>query len=55
MARIACSIKPNSTRCRIDRATRLRAQQAVGELIYLLYHHAAPFTSIDQPRAIVGE
>ncbi len=39
----------------IDRATRRRAQQAVGELIYLLYHHAAPFTSIDQPRAIVGE
>jgi protein associated with RNAse G/E len=39
----------------IDRATRLRAQQAVGELIYLLYHHAAPFTSIDQTRAIVGE
>jgi len=39
----------------IDRATRLHAQQAVGELIYLLYHHAAPFTSIDQPRAIVGE
>jgi uncharacterized protein len=37
----------------IDRATRLRAQQAVGELIYLLYHRAAPFTSIDQPRAIV--
>jgi protein associated with RNAse G/E len=39
----------------IDRATRHRAQQAVGELIYLLYHHAAPFTTINQPRAIVGE
>ncbi len=36
----------------IDRATRLHAQQAVGELIYLLYHHAAPFNSIDQPRAL---
>ena len=36
----------------IDQATRLRAQQAVGELIYLLYHRAAPFTSIDQPRAL---
>ena len=36
----------------IDRTTRLRAQQAVGELIYLLYHHAAPFTAIDQPRAL---
>jgi len=36
----------------IDRATRLRAQQAVGELLYLLYHHAAPFTSIDRPRAL---
>ena len=36
----------------IDQATRRRAQQAVGELIYLLYHHAAPFTSIDQPRAL---
>jgi uncharacterized protein len=38
----------------LDRTTRLRAQQAVGELIYLLYHHAAPFTSIDQPRALAG-
>jgi uncharacterized protein len=36
----------------LDRTTRLRAQQAVGELIYLLYHRAAPFTSIDQPRAL---
>ena len=36
----------------IDRATRLRAQLAVSELIYLLYHHAAPFTAIDQPRAL---
>jgi protein associated with RNAse G/E len=36
----------------IDRATRLRAQQALGELIYLLYHRAAPFNSIDQPRAL---
>ena len=36
----------------LDRTARLRAQQAVGELIYLLYHHAAPFTSIDQPRAL---
>jgi protein associated with RNAse G/E len=36
----------------LDRTTRLRAQQAVGELLYLLYHHAAPFTSIDQPRAL---
>lgn len=35
----------------IDRATRLRAQQAAGELIYLLYQRAAPFTSITQPRA----
>jgi protein associated with RNAse G/E len=36
----------------IDRTTRHHAQRAVGELIYLLYHHAAPFTSIDQPRAL---
>ena len=36
----------------IDRATRLRAQQAVSELIYLLQHRAAPFTTIDQPRAL---
>lgn len=36
----------------LDRITRLRAQQAVGELLYLLYHHAAPFTTIDQPRAL---
>ena len=36
----------------LDRTTRLRAQQAVSELLYLLYHHAAPFTSIDQPRAL---
>ncbi len=36
----------------IDRTTRLRAQQAVGELIYLLYHRAAPFTAVDQPRAL---
>jgi hypothetical protein len=36
----------------LDRATRLRAQQAVSELIYLLHHHAAPFTTIDQPRAL---
>ena len=37
----------------LDRATRRQAQRAVGELIYLLYHHAEPFTTIDQPRAIV--
>jgi predicted RNA-binding protein associated with RNAse of E/G family len=36
----------------LDQNTRLRAQQAVSELIYLLYHRAAPFTSIDQPRAL---
>jgi uncharacterized protein len=36
----------------IDRTTRLRARQAVGELIYLLYHRAAPFTSVDSPRAL---
>jgi protein associated with RNAse G/E len=36
----------------IDQATRLHAQQAVGELIYLLYHRAAPFTAVDQPRAL---
>jgi protein associated with RNAse G/E len=36
----------------LDRTTRLRAQQAVGELLYLLYHRAAPFTSIDRPRAL---
>jgi len=36
----------------IDQTTRLRAQQAVGELIYLLYHRAAPFTTIEQPRAL---
>ena len=36
----------------LDRATRLRAQQAVGELIYLLYHHAAPFSAVEQPRAL---
>ena len=36
----------------LDRTTRLRAQQAVGELIYLLYHRAAPFTTIAQPRAL---
>ena len=39
----------------LDRATRRQAQRAVGELIYLLYHHIEPFTSIEQPRAIVGE
>jgi hypothetical protein len=37
----------------LDRTTRLCAQQAVGELLYLLYHRAAPFTSIDRPRAVV--
>jgi predicted RNA-binding protein associated with RNAse of E/G family len=36
----------------LDRATRLRARQAVGELLYLLYHHTSPFTSVDQPRAL---
>ena len=36
----------------LDRVTRLRAQQAVSELIYLLYHHTAPFTTIEQPRAL---
>jgi uncharacterized protein len=36
----------------LDRPTRLRAQQAVGELIYLLYHQAAPFTAVHQPRAL---
>ena len=36
----------------IDRTARLRAQQAVGELIYLLYHRAAPFASVDHPRAL---
>jgi uncharacterized protein len=36
----------------LDRITRLRAQQAVGELIYLLYHRAAPFTAVDRPRAL---
>ncbi len=36
----------------IDRATRLRAQQAVSELIYLLHHRAAPFTTADQPRVL---
>lgn len=38
----------------IDRVTRNQAQRAVGELIYLLYHRAEPFTSIDQPRAFPG-
>jgi protein associated with RNAse G/E len=36
----------------IDRITRLRAQQAVSEVLYLLYHRAAPFTTIDHPRAV---
>ena len=36
----------------LDRVTRLRAQQAVGELIYLLYHRTAPFTTTEQPRAL---
>lgn len=36
----------------LDQTTRLRAQQAVAELIYMLYHRAAPFTAIDQPRAL---
>ena len=36
----------------VDQATRLRAQQALSELIYLLYHRAAPFAAIDQPRAL---
>jgi uncharacterized protein len=36
----------------LDRLTRHHAQRAVGELIYLLYHHVAPFTSIDRPRAL---
>ena len=35
----------------LDPTTRVRAQQAVSELIYLLYHHAAPFTTIDRPLA----
>ncbi len=35
----------------LDRITRLRAQQAIGELLYLLYHRAAPFTTIDEPHA----
>ncbi len=39
----------------LDRGPRRQAQRAVGELIYLLYHHAEPVTSIQQPRAIVGE
>jgi protein associated with RNAse G/E len=36
----------------LDRVTRLRARQAVGELIYLLHHHAPPFTAVNQPRAL---
>ena len=36
----------------LDRETRLRAQRALNELLDLLHHHAAPFTSIDQPRAL---
>jgi protein associated with RNAse G/E len=36
----------------LDRATRLRARQAIGELIYLLYHRIAPFTTVDQPRVV---
>ncbi len=36
----------------LDPPTRLRARQAVGELIYLLYQRAAPFASVDQPRAL---
>ncbi len=36
----------------IDRVTRLRAQQAVREVIDLLHHRAAPFTPVDQPRAL---
>ena len=36
----------------LDHTTRLHAMQAVGEVIYLLYHHAVPFTSIIQPRAL---
>jgi hypothetical protein len=36
----------------LDRTTRFCAQRAVAELIYLLYHRAAPFTSVDRPRAI---
>jgi protein associated with RNAse G/E len=36
----------------LDPGTRHQAQRAVSELIHLLYHRAAPFTSIEQPRAI---
>lgn len=36
----------------LDRITRLRARQAVGELLHQLYHRAAPFTAIDRPRAL---
>lgn len=39
-------------RLAIDRVTRLRAQQAVGELIYLLYQRTAPFTDVADPRAM---
>ena len=38
----------------LDAVTRHHAWLAVNELIYLLYHRATPFTSIDNPRAIEG-
>lgn len=36
----------------LDAATRHRARRAVGEIVYLLYHRAAPFDTIQQPQAI---
>ncbi len=36
----------------LDRLTRLRAQQAVNEVIVLLYERSEPFTGIEQPRAV---
>ena len=36
----------------LDRLTRLRARQAVNEVVYLLYERAVPFTGISQPRAM---
>ena len=36
----------------LDQVTRLRARQAVNEVIVLLYEQAAPFTGIAQPRAV---
>lgn len=38
----------------LDALTRHAARRAVSEIIYLLYHRAAPFQSIDHPQAMTA-